>query len=217
MVIKMIVANLKGNCFRVDVVFDQYNTKSIKSGTRFKCRRGHCPVRRLVQDRSSKLPDNWQNFLAMDDNKRDLLDFLSQELSKVNLDSGRELNVSGGVLECKRVVSTDLEHDVTALSSTHEEGDTRVILHAIKASEIGYERIVIIVKDTDILMLLLAYHDSMRAKEIWMKCGTKQKPRFTAIHAIALPENIRKNILQFHALTGCDSTSQFTGIGKRSA
>ena len=50
-----------------------------------------------------------------------------------------------------------------------------------------------------------------------MKCGTKQKPRFTAIHAITLPENIRKNMLQFHALTGCDSTSQFTGIGKRSA
>ena len=34
------------------------------------------------------------------------------------------------------------------------------------------------------------------------------------MHAITLPENIRKNILQFHALTGCDSTSQFTGIGK---
>ena len=63
----------------------------------------------------------------------------------------------------------------------------------------------------------MAYNDSVSAKEIWMKCGTKQKPRFTAIHAITLPENIRKNMLQFHALTGCDSTSQFTGIGKRSA
>ena len=61
-VTKMIVSNLKGNCFRVDVVFDQYNAKSVKSGTRIKRRRGHCPVRRLVQDRSSKLPDNWQNF-----------------------------------------------------------------------------------------------------------------------------------------------------------
>ena len=115
------------------------------------------------------------------------------------------------------MVSTDLNHDVTALSYTHEEGDTRVTLHAIEASKNGYERIVVIARDTDILILLLAYNDSISTKEIWMKCGTKQKPRFTAIHAITLPENIRKNMLQFHALTGCDSTSQFTGIGKRSA
>ena len=134
-VTKMILSNLKGNCFRVDVVFDQYNAKSIKSGTRIKRRRCHRPVRRLVQDRNSKLPDNWQNFLAMNDNKRDLVDLLSKELSKVHLDSGHELIVSGGFLECKRVVSTDLNHDVTALSSTHEEGDTRVILHAIEASK----------------------------------------------------------------------------------
>ena len=216
-VTKMILSNLKGNCFRVDVVFDQYNAKSIKSGTRIKRHGCHRPVRRLVQDRNLKLPDNWQNFLAMNDNKRDLVDLLSKELSKVHLDSGHELIVSGGFLECKRVVSTDLNHDVTALSSTHEEGDTRVILHAIEASKNGYERIVVIARDTDILILLLAYNDSISAKEIWMKCGTKQKPRFTAIHAITLPENIRKNMLQFHALTGCDSTSQFTGIGKRSA
>ena len=134
-VTKMILSNLKGNCFRVDVVFDQYNAKSIKSGTRIKRHGCHRPVRRLVQDRNLKLPDNWQNFLAMNDNKRDLVDLLSKELSKVHLDSGHELIVSGGFLECKRVVSTDLNHDVTALSSTHEEGDTRVILHAIVASK----------------------------------------------------------------------------------
>lgn len=50
-----------------------------------------------------------------------------------------------------------------------------------------------------------------------MKAGTAKKPCFIKVHDIKLPHNISNGLLAFHAITGCDTTSQFTGIGKRTA
>lgn len=50
-----------------------------------------------------------------------------------------------------------------------------------------------------------------------MKSGTSLKPKFVPVHNINLSDEIRKSILQFHSLTGSDTTSQFAGIGKKSA
>ena len=41
--------------------------------------------------------------------------------------------------------------------------------------------------------------------------------RYIAVHKISLPEEKRKSLLAFHNITGCDTTSQFAGIGKQSA
>ena len=40
------------------------------------------------------------------------------------------MGISGGFLEANRVVSC-AGHDVTSLCATHEEADTRIILHTI--------------------------------------------------------------------------------------
>ena len=37
------------------------------------------------------------------------------------------------------------------------------------------------------------------------------------IHDIRLDGDIRQGLLAFHALTGCDTTSQFAGITNKSA
>ena len=50
-----------------------------------------------------------------------------------------------------------------------------------------------------------------------MKAGTKKRPRMIRIHDIRLDEDIRQGLLAFHALTGCDTMSQFAGITKKSA
>ena len=216
-ILRAITSNLKGNCTRVDVIFDQYNALSVKSGTRVKRGKGRRPVRRLVENRASKLPDNWQNFMSLIENKHDLVDFLCEEFAKVHTEHDQELIISGGFNDPMKVVSSDPEHDVTQLSSNHEEADTRIILHAQEAASRGYEKLVVIAKDTDILVLLLAHRDHIDTSEVWMKSGTSQKPKFVAVHNISLSENLRKSLIQFHALTGSDTTSQFSGIGKRSA
>ena len=49
--------------------------------------------------------------------------------------------------------------------------------------------------------------------------GTSTKRKFISIHTIALSmeAHIRKNILAFHAITGCDVTSYLAGISKKNA
>lgn len=46
-----------------------------------------------------------------------------------------------------------------------------------------------------------------------MWCKKKQKP----IHEVELPAVLRRNIITFHALTGCDTTSSFSRVGKKTA
>ena len=50
-----------------------------------------------------------------------------------------------------------------------------------------------------------------------MIAGTAKQRKCYPVHTIAkrLPASIIENILGFHAFTGCDTTSSFTGFGKR--
>ena len=43
--------------------------------------------------------------------------------------------------------------DVSALRTTHEEADTRIILHAIN---VDVDTLIVPVRDTDVLLLLLS-------------------------------------------------------------
>lgn len=66
----------------------------------------------------------------------------------------------------------------------------------------------------DVMLLLLHFLSSV---ETWMVSGTTKKRKCYPIHAIGhtLSNDIRDNLLSFHALTGCD-TSSFHGHGKKS-
>lgn len=48
-----------------------------------------------------------------------------------------------------------------------------------------------------------------------MKVGKKNSERYIPIHEINLESNLLKNLPGFHALTGCDTTSQLSGLGKK--
>ncbi|CAH3177444.1 unnamed protein product [Porites evermanni] len=50
-----------------------------------------------------------------------------------------------------------------------------------------------------------------------MFAGTSRQKRYMPVHRIPLFEEKRKSLLAFHAITGCDTTSQFYGVGKASA
>jgi len=47
--------------------------------------------------------------------------------------------------------------------------------------------------------------------------GTSRQRRYIPVHSIPLSEEKRKSLLALHAITGCDTTSQFYGVGKASA
>ncbi|KAI4813333.1 hypothetical protein KUCAC02_024665 [Chaenocephalus aceratus] len=126
-----------------------------------------------------------------------------------------EIVISGGFEDPEKVTSA-AGIDVSPLQATHEEADTRILLHAADATMKGFQRLIIQCRDTDVLLLLLVFANQL-SQEVWMKAGTAKKPRDIKVHQITLPNEMLDGLLAFHAITGCDTTSQFTGIGKRTA
>ena len=107
------------------------------------------------------------------------------------------------------------KREVTALSANHEEADTCLIVRAKDAVENNHKRIIVMCRDTDVLLLLL-YHLGRIDVEVWMVSRTSKQRKCYPVHVIAskLDGDILNKILGFHALTGCDTTSSHSGISK---
>ena len=102
------------------------------------------------------------------------------------------------------------------LDSSHEEADTRLILHAVDATIRGSSEICINSPDTDVLVLAL-YRYPMLCNDTYllMGCGLKQKKVYLSPIYNALPQGIANALLGFHALSGCDYTGSFFGKSKQ--
>ena len=67
---------------------------------------------------------------------------------------------------------------------THEEADTRMILHAADAVQEGHRKIVLRTVDTDVLVLALAGRLQEQQVELWVAMGTGSHLRYIAAHEI---------------------------------
>ena len=167
-----------------------------------------------------KCPKQWKKFLSDGENKTQLAGYLLKEWSidsyasrigtrKIFFALGsncyRLLVISGKVL-CE---------EVEELQSSHEEADTKILLHAKHAAESG-ERVVIIKSpDTDVFILACHLQNQIPAKLLFMK-KARTRTIFLDIPNVvdrAGPE-LCHALPGLHAFTGCDSTSSFNGKGK---
>ena len=212
-----VFSHLNESCSRVDVVFDRYESHTIKDTTRMSRTKSTKPIRRQVDNRDIPLPVKWRQFIDHPENKQDLEHFLSKELIRQAKLTGTERTIvtSGGYPD-RTVVESSQEMDISSLRCNHDEADTRMVLHAKSASYLGFERIIIISRDTDVLALLVHFAGDL-SKEIWMQTGTSRHKKFVAVHSIDIDPILRHNLLGFHAISGCDTVSQFCGIGKATA
>ncbi len=211
--------HFRTGCTRVDVTFDRYlGQQSIKASTRSKRTSKRRPIRKLIDSPDVPLPEVWDQYIALGQNKADLAEYLSTELiqrADTLTDGGCEVVAGGGFPNPDNARSNI--RDVKHLSVNHEEADTRMIVHAMDAVKLGYKRLLVMCRDTDVLLLLL-YHLGALSVETWMISGTAKQRKCFPVHEIAshLDPAVIHNILGFHALTGCDTTSSFHGIGKMS-
>ena len=83
----------------------------------------------------------------------------------------------------------------------------------------GYKRILIIANDTDIIVLGISLFSDIGADKLWVSFGIGNKLRNISIHDICstMSSAKAKALPAFHALTGSDNTSFFSGMGKKSA
>lgn len=193
---------------RVDVVWDVYQDDSLKSTTREK--RGTGTRRRVTP--SSKLPKNWKSFLRVNENKTELFQFLAKELESTSVEN-KELYTTYG----EYVLSSPRRDGL--MQCSHEEADTRILLHALDASQCGYRKILIRTIDTDIVVLAVSEVKDMDIDEMWIAFGMGKHYRFLPVHDIAVQLEADKcrALPMFHAITGCDTVSFFSGKGKKSA
>ncbi len=194
----------------VDLVWDGYFDESLKAGSRE--RRGRGQRRRVIP--SAPMPTDWKTFLCLDENKKELFSFLSTEAA--NLETGETVLV---VTLREGVVCYPSREAHMLAPCSHEEADTRMMVHAADAAASGYSSILIRSVDTDVVALAVAVIDKIEASELWVLFGTGKNERMLPIHEISrkLGQEKSQSLPLFHALTGCDTTSFFLGHGKKRA
>ena len=126
-----------------------------------------------------------------------------------------ELVTGGGLSDATDARST--RRDNVVPRGNHEEADTRLIIHVCEEVEEGYERVLVISRDTDVLLILVHVMPT-KPVEVWMISGTAKNRKCYPVHEASqrLTESVKTNLLSFHALTGCDTTSAFHSYGKKS-
>ncbi|MGH0123575.1 UNVERIFIED_CONTAM: hypothetical protein FKN15_037020 [Acipenser sinensis] len=192
---------------------DRYQEKSIKARTRKKRSKRSRPIRHVIENRDVPLPKKWTNFLALPENKADLAHFLSAQHISCNY-TNIEVVAAGGFEDKREVISTNPSTDVTPLQASHEEADTRMVLHAVNSS---FDTVVLLAWDTDVFLLLIHHFENMQCTNLWMVAGTSKRRKFVPIHTLCdqLPPMLRSNLFAFHALAGCDVTSYLANNSKR--
>lgn len=129
------------DCSRVDVVFDTYNSMSIKNCERL-ARHEDVTFHQLLNIGPAQIVRQWRQFLSSVSNKNSLIRFLVSEWQTVSYKemlSGKVVYLTCEKL-CYRIAIHGEVNLIPELESTHEEADGRLLLHAKHASSHGFTR-----------------------------------------------------------------------------
>jgi len=85
--------------------------------------------------------------------------------------------MGGGFISA--TVARSTRRNQTKLSGNHEDADTRLILHVCETADRGYDRVLVICTDTDILLFLVHF---VPVGEVWVIAGTAKKPKGYSVY-----------------------------------
>lgn len=202
------VTHMLQNVSRLDFVWDVYRADSLKSSARDS--RGAGKRRRVTAD--TVIPPNWNSFLRVGENKRELFNFLAQCV--ITVQTSKVIITTQG-----SVALSNCAVDFSNLSPcTHEEADSRMMVHLSHAAK-DNKKIGIRTVDTDVVVLAVTAASHHPAHEVWIAMGTGKDFRHIPAHHIAQAIGPEKSccLPMFHSFTGCDTVSFFNGIGKKKA
>ena len=104
------------------------------------------------------------------------------------------------------------------LDSNHKEADSRMILHCLQTDA---PNIVVVARDTDVLVLMVANFGRMSCTKLWMKARTMKTcyVMYVIVHGmrreLGLANYVYEILPAFHSVTGCATESFFSGHSKR--
>lgn len=204
---------------RIDFVTDTYKQLSIKEFER--ARRGQSPAY-IIKGSSTKVPRDWKSFLSNGSNKEQLARLLLSEWQSDTYApklQNRRIYFAHKE-ECFCLTSADGKKvqcfQEEELNSTHEEADTRIILHLMHAARSNEDKTILIRSpDTDVFLLLLKFSPDLPSP-VYFDTGFANKRRLIDMKAVVQNHgpDISSVMFSLHAFTGCDSTSAFVRRGK---
>ena len=152
-----------------------------------------------------------------DTNKTELFKFLSQAIFTWFYQDDKQLVIIDG----EAVLSKPPLLGLALLTPcSHEEADSRMLLHVSHAAHHCHHKILINTVDTDVVVLAVSVAQGLLPEdELWLAFGTGKSFRYLAAPEIAAglgPEKAQA-LPMFHVLTGCDTASSFAGHGKKTA
>ena len=115
------------------------------------------------------------NFLRVNENKQQLFLYLADQLMDVDSD-GKKIFTRGGT----KILSNQHEDNTWMMISpcTHEEADTRLMLHIYHCVQQGYKSVCLKTVDTDVVVLAIYVYKKINSiyenclEEIWIEFGT---------------------------------------------
>ncbi|KAG1660199.1 hypothetical protein GQR58_022121 [Nymphon striatum] len=194
-------------------VFDLYQDQSIKAAERIN-RGSKCGIM-FNQIKPGHRIKNWKRILASTESKAKLTIFLAEnwkeECRRSKLGSIILMVITGE--QCFKITKDEVT-EMTELRSTHEEADTRMMIHA-KHAAVNFRTVVVISEDTDVFVILLSLHSQIGTK-VLLRRGKKNAMRLIDISRLGtiLGKDVCTALIGVHAYTGCDSVSAFAGQGK---
>uniref|UniRef100_H3ADC0 Uncharacterized protein n=1 Tax=Latimeria chalumnae TaxID=7897 RepID=H3ADC0_LATCH len=164
-------------------------------------------VRRCVQP-NTRLPGNWSR---RQQGETVPLPTIAEQAVTIEYEEQKVVSIHGKV-----VLYSSARDDVSDLSPcTHEEADTRLLLHVADCGEQGHRRIMLRTVGTDVIVLAVSMHPQLNVSEPWVAFGG-QVYTCTDISQSIGPEKSR-TFPVFNAFSGCDQTSFLNGKDKRTA
>ena len=219
------IFNCSAGVSNIHVVFDRYQTDSLKSQTRLK--RGenissHAPV--SIQLNMAVV--DWKKILGCIKSKEELTKLYTRYLTEnchQLLQNNVTVYIAGSIGQKTLKICNNVVSFVQDLESNHEEADSRMLLHLAFAGSSGAKKAVVVNPDTDAFVLLIHHYINLKVENIFFKTGRTGKhstnTRYIPVHTVhnALLPDERAILLAVYCITGCDTCSSFHGKGKKKA
>ena len=106
---------------------------------------------------------------------------------------------------------------------THEEANTRIVVHVLDAAKNGCKKIVVRTVDTDVLVILVGQFHQIKERhpsiELWLAFGVGKDYTMHSTNEICskFERDVCQALPVFQTFTGCDTTPSFHGKGKKTA
>ena len=199
------ITNEIEDCDELWVGFDRYDSHSLKNNTRSNRAKGISGVHYNVSYTTRRSQLSLKQFLSSIITKNELTEYLSKKLAQCMT---KEYVIVYGNSLPTNVANLNKQLD----NYTKEEAGTSIAFHARDVTKRNpFSELVVMCSDTDVLLLLLHYFERISSSTIFRQLSMNTP---YARHENLIPD-IRKSLLGFHVLSGCDQKRKYPGYSKK--